>query len=84
MDHPALPKHQGNLNDSLCNNSNTEAGVLMTITGDGPTPLEGGTYYHWWRNPASRHCYTPGSPHLRRESHMDREMDFPSRNFIQN
>ncbi|GBN81152.1 hypothetical protein AVEN_142448-1, partial [Araneus ventricosus] len=65
MDHPALPKDRGNMNDSLCNNSNTEAGVLMTITGDGLTPLEGGSYYHWWRNPASRHCYTPGEARAR-------------------
>ncbi|GBL77552.1 hypothetical protein AVEN_41923-1 [Araneus ventricosus] len=29
--------------------SSTEAGVLIVITDHGPTPPEGGTYYHWWR-----------------------------------
>ncbi|GBN83005.1 hypothetical protein AVEN_124659-1 [Araneus ventricosus] len=29
------------------NSSSTEAGVLMAITGHGPTPPEGDTYYHW-------------------------------------
>ncbi|GBM91582.1 hypothetical protein AVEN_209410-1 [Araneus ventricosus] len=42
MNHPALPRHPGNLNDSRCNSSSTEAGVLVAITGHGPTPLEGG------------------------------------------
>ncbi|GBM04202.1 hypothetical protein AVEN_41022-1 [Araneus ventricosus] len=34
-------------NDSRCNSSNTEAGVLVAITGHGPSLPEGGTYYHW-------------------------------------
>ncbi|GBM97500.1 hypothetical protein AVEN_82520-1 [Araneus ventricosus] len=38
------------LNDSRCNNSSTEAGVLAAITGHGPTPPEGGTYYRWRRD----------------------------------
>ncbi|GBN64194.1 hypothetical protein AVEN_134126-1, partial [Araneus ventricosus] len=35
---PAIPKHPGHLNDSCCNSSSTEAGVLI---GHGPTPPEG-------------------------------------------
>ncbi|GBM07805.1 hypothetical protein AVEN_33092-1 [Araneus ventricosus] len=46
---PVLPKHPGTLNDSLCNSSRTEAGVLMAITRHGSTRLEGGSYYLWRR-----------------------------------
>ncbi|GBM98709.1 hypothetical protein AVEN_117117-1 [Araneus ventricosus] len=56
LDHPALPKHPGSLNDSRCNSSSTEAGVLMAITRHGSTPPEGG---HWLGDPAPRHRYTP-------------------------
>ncbi|GBM00748.1 hypothetical protein AVEN_74492-1 [Araneus ventricosus] len=45
---PSLPNHPGNLSDSRCNSSSTEAGVLVAITGHGLTPPEGGTYYRWW------------------------------------
>ncbi|GBN55076.1 hypothetical protein AVEN_55421-1 [Araneus ventricosus] len=38
---------QGLLNDSRCNGSSTDAGVLAAITGHGPTLPVGGTYYHW-------------------------------------
>ncbi|GBM06115.1 hypothetical protein AVEN_265173-1 [Araneus ventricosus] len=38
---------QGLPNDSHCNGSSTEAGVLVVITGHDPTPPVGGTYYHW-------------------------------------
>ncbi|GBN76370.1 hypothetical protein AVEN_254201-1, partial [Araneus ventricosus] len=37
--------YPGNLNNCRCNSSSTEALVLMAITGHGPTPPEGGTYY---------------------------------------
>ncbi|GBO30894.1 hypothetical protein AVEN_259627-1 [Araneus ventricosus] len=45
-----LPWHSGTLNDSHCNSSTTESGVLVAITGHGPTRPEGGTYYHLWGN----------------------------------
>ncbi|GBM96632.1 hypothetical protein AVEN_15665-1 [Araneus ventricosus] len=48
----ALPCHPGLLNDSRCNSSSIEAGVLVAITGHGPNPPVGGTYYHWWRDPS--------------------------------
>ncbi|GBL89739.1 hypothetical protein AVEN_104677-1 [Araneus ventricosus] len=38
--------NQGPVNDSLCNSSSTEAGVLMAITGHGPAPPEGDRHYH--------------------------------------
>ncbi|GBM57586.1 hypothetical protein AVEN_85450-1 [Araneus ventricosus] len=41
-----IQEHQRTLNDSRCNRSSTEAGILMAITGHGSTPPEGGTYYH--------------------------------------
>ncbi|GBM09576.1 hypothetical protein AVEN_29428-1 [Araneus ventricosus] len=44
---------QGSVNDNHCSSSSTEAGVLVAITGHGPTPPVGGTYYHWWRDPSS-------------------------------
>ncbi|GBM48542.1 hypothetical protein AVEN_184564-1 [Araneus ventricosus] len=54
------PKHPGNLNDNRCNNSSSnEAGVLVAIACHGQTTPEGGTYCHWWRDPAPHHCYTP-------------------------
>ncbi|GBN47134.1 hypothetical protein AVEN_141789-1, partial [Araneus ventricosus] len=34
------------VNESRCDSSSAEAGVLVVITGHGPTPPEGGTYYH--------------------------------------
>ncbi|GBN09963.1 hypothetical protein AVEN_214874-1 [Araneus ventricosus] len=37
------------LNGSRCNSSSTDAGDLVAITGHGPIPHEGGTYYHWRR-----------------------------------
>ncbi|GBM80304.1 hypothetical protein AVEN_59312-1 [Araneus ventricosus] len=45
------------LNDSRCNNSSTEAGFPAALTGQGPTPPEGGTYYGWRRGsiPPSLH-----------------------------
>ncbi|GBM84428.1 hypothetical protein AVEN_203882-1 [Araneus ventricosus] len=36
----------GTSNDSRCDNSSTEAGVLIVITGHDPNLHEGGTYYH--------------------------------------
>ncbi|GBM48178.1 hypothetical protein AVEN_138308-1 [Araneus ventricosus] len=49
------------MNNSLCNSSSTEAGVLVAITGHGPTPSEGGTYYHWWgRMTREQAPYSPG------------------------
>ncbi|GBL83635.1 hypothetical protein AVEN_196454-1 [Araneus ventricosus] len=45
---PLLPWHSGTLNDSRCNSSSTETGVIAAITGHRPTPPEGGTYYHRW------------------------------------
>ncbi|GBM09080.1 hypothetical protein AVEN_246679-1, partial [Araneus ventricosus] len=38
---------QESVNDNRYNSSSTEIGVLMHIIGHGPTPFEGGTYYHW-------------------------------------
>ncbi|GBN98728.1 Techylectin-5A [Araneus ventricosus] len=46
--YPQCELHSGALNDSLCNSSSTEAGVLIVITELDPKPPEGGTYYHWW------------------------------------
>ncbi|GBL85366.1 hypothetical protein AVEN_34567-1 [Araneus ventricosus] len=46
LSHPYLPWNPGNPNDSRCNSSNSGAGVLVAVTGHGPTPPEGGTYYH--------------------------------------
>ncbi|GBN18165.1 hypothetical protein AVEN_161684-1 [Araneus ventricosus] len=47
LSHHALSWHPGNLNDSFFNNSSTDAGVLVAITGHGPTryiqSLEEGT-----------------------------------------
>ncbi|GBN51689.1 hypothetical protein AVEN_242126-1 [Araneus ventricosus] len=45
-----LPWHSGTLNDSHCNSSTTESGVLDAITGHGSTSPEGRTYYHMWGN----------------------------------
>ncbi|GBO35064.1 hypothetical protein AVEN_108133-1 [Araneus ventricosus] len=47
LDHPVLPKYPGNLNDSLCSSSSTEAGVLIAIIGYSLTSPVGGTYYQW-------------------------------------
>ncbi|GBM84457.1 hypothetical protein AVEN_158422-1 [Araneus ventricosus] len=44
---PALTRHPITLNDNRCNSSSTKAGVLKTVTGHGPIPPEGRTYYHW-------------------------------------
>ncbi|CAL1272329.1 unnamed protein product [Larinioides sclopetarius] len=42
MSHYFLPWHPNNLNDSRCNSSNTEAGVLEAITGHGSNlPVRG-------------------------------------------
>ncbi|GBN32804.1 hypothetical protein AVEN_8348-1 [Araneus ventricosus] len=43
---PALPWHLHLLNDCPCNRSSTAAGILIVITGHGPTPPVVGTYYH--------------------------------------
>ncbi|GBM24683.1 hypothetical protein AVEN_46184-1 [Araneus ventricosus] len=43
---PILHRHPGTLNDSRCNSSSIEAGVLTAITGHGQNPPDGGTYYH--------------------------------------
>ncbi|GBO35707.1 hypothetical protein AVEN_182999-1 [Araneus ventricosus] len=48
--------HPGHLNDSRCNRSSTEAGVLLTC--HGPAPPEGGRYYHWCRD-SEPHCTIP-------------------------
>ncbi|GBM33073.1 hypothetical protein AVEN_9618-1 [Araneus ventricosus] len=45
---PALPWHSRALNGSRCN---TEAGVLVAITGHDPPPPEGGAFYDWWGSP---------------------------------
>ncbi|GBN61812.1 hypothetical protein AVEN_76780-1 [Araneus ventricosus] len=44
---PFLPTHPGTLNDSSKNRSNTEAGVVVAISGHVLSPPVGGTYYHW-------------------------------------
>ncbi|GBL87703.1 hypothetical protein AVEN_81327-1 [Araneus ventricosus] len=43
---PVLPWYSGSLNDSRCNSSSTEVGVLAAIIGHGSILLEGGTHYH--------------------------------------
>ncbi|GBN13202.1 hypothetical protein AVEN_242435-1 [Araneus ventricosus] len=43
------------LSDSRCDSSSAEAEVLMALTGNGPTPPEGDTYYH--RQRASSNLY---------------------------
>ncbi|GBL85707.1 hypothetical protein AVEN_193159-1 [Araneus ventricosus] len=53
-----LPRHLGNLNDSLCNSSSTETGVLIAIPGHFLTPPEGVTYYYWRRDSFSLHFST--------------------------
>ncbi|GBM49397.1 hypothetical protein AVEN_32524-1 [Araneus ventricosus] len=45
------------LSDGRCNSSSAKAGVLMAITGNGPTASEGGTHYHRQRESPS-HYYT--------------------------
>ncbi|GBM93107.1 hypothetical protein AVEN_32034-1 [Araneus ventricosus] len=47
-----MPLHPGHLNDSHCNCSSTGAGVLVSITGHGPTHPVGGTYYQLRRDPS--------------------------------
>ncbi|GBN69385.1 hypothetical protein AVEN_170432-1 [Araneus ventricosus] len=52
---PVQPNH------SRCYNSSAEAGILVAITGHGPTPPVGGTYYHQqWASP-SHYCTHQGS-----------------------
>ncbi|GBN70069.1 hypothetical protein AVEN_233062-1 [Araneus ventricosus] len=55
---PILLNHPGLLNDSRCNSSSTEAGVLMAISGHGPTPPEGGSYCNWRVDLDPHHYYT--------------------------
>ncbi|GBO16812.1 hypothetical protein AVEN_61164-1 [Araneus ventricosus] len=43
---------QGHVNDSHCNSTSTEAGVLTAITDHSPTPPEGGTHCHRGRGRA--------------------------------
>ncbi|GBM26948.1 hypothetical protein AVEN_196889-1 [Araneus ventricosus] len=45
---PVLTWHLETLHDSNCKNSSNETGVLVGITGHGPAPPEGITYYHLW------------------------------------
>ncbi|GBN26109.1 hypothetical protein AVEN_169634-1 [Araneus ventricosus] len=49
MSHRPCRSIRVKLNESRCNNSSTEARVLVALTGHGPTPPEGGTYYNWRR-----------------------------------
>ncbi|GBM37994.1 hypothetical protein AVEN_171175-1 [Araneus ventricosus] len=42
LSHPSLTWHPGNLNDSSCNSSSTDAEILVAITGHGSTRPEGG------------------------------------------
>ncbi|GBN95591.1 hypothetical protein AVEN_229812-1 [Araneus ventricosus] len=37
----------GLVNNSRCDKSSSEAGVLMAISSHGPKPPEGGKYCHW-------------------------------------
>ncbi|GBL78872.1 hypothetical protein AVEN_48856-1 [Araneus ventricosus] len=53
LDHPPLPKHPGKLNDSRCNSFQYRGqNPSSPSQGHGPTPPEGGTYYHWRRDSA--------------------------------
>ncbi|GBL79747.1 hypothetical protein AVEN_18267-1 [Araneus ventricosus] len=47
--------------DGRCNSSSPEAGVVMAVTGHGPTPLEGSTDYHRQRASPSYYCTHQGS-----------------------
>ncbi|GBN59537.1 hypothetical protein AVEN_106969-1 [Araneus ventricosus] len=61
QDNQKTGSHSGPLNDSLCNISSTEAGVLVAITDHDPTHPVGGTYYHWKEDPRpSPILYSPG------------------------
>ncbi|GBL79677.1 hypothetical protein AVEN_18217-1 [Araneus ventricosus] len=64
--HPGLvrirPMH---LNDSRCDSSSAEAGVLMTIADHGPTPPVGGTHNH--RQSASPKHYCTMYPSGKRD-----------------
>ncbi|GBM09754.1 hypothetical protein AVEN_101800-1 [Araneus ventricosus] len=44
------------LNDSRCDSSRGEAGVLMAITGYGLTPPVGGTHFHRQRTSPNHYC----------------------------
>ncbi|GBM61849.1 hypothetical protein AVEN_265496-1 [Araneus ventricosus] len=44
---PPLRSIRVKLNESRCNSSSIEAGVLVAITGQSPTSLKGGMYYHF-------------------------------------
>ncbi|GBO31732.1 hypothetical protein AVEN_3210-1 [Araneus ventricosus] len=60
--HPDLTLNLAvHLNDSRCNSSSAEAGVLEDITGNGPIPPVGGTLYHWQRKGPSHYCTHQGS-----------------------
>ncbi|GBM02177.1 hypothetical protein AVEN_190598-1 [Araneus ventricosus] len=75
MNHPALPLHPGNLNDSHCDSSITEVGVLVTIPSHGPTPHEGGTCYHWWR--AARPTLLLYPPYKREAAYLSDGLSYP-------
>ncbi|GBM38331.1 hypothetical protein AVEN_158358-1 [Araneus ventricosus] len=50
-------EHSGALKNERRSSSDAEVGVLTTITDHGPTPPEGGTYYHWRRDLSSSLLY---------------------------
>ncbi|GBM18500.1 hypothetical protein AVEN_252282-1 [Araneus ventricosus] len=52
----------GTLNDSRCDNSNTEAGVLVAIAGHGPTPSKGGRSILGRVTRPTPLLYPPGNP----------------------
>ncbi|GBM40093.1 hypothetical protein AVEN_246003-1 [Araneus ventricosus] len=59
---PVLPKNPKTLNDSRCNSLSTEVGVLTPVTGHGPIPPKGGTYYHLGGYNSTSHLYPhPGT-----------------------
>ncbi|GBM62375.1 hypothetical protein AVEN_255735-1 [Araneus ventricosus] len=49
------------LSDNRCDSSSAQAGVLVAITGQGPTPPEGGTHYHRQRARLSYYSTHQGS-----------------------
>ncbi|GBL75957.1 hypothetical protein AVEN_234282-1 [Araneus ventricosus] len=49
----ATRSRPAHLNDSHCNSSSSEAGILVALTGHGSTPPVGGThYYRQWETEA--------------------------------
>ncbi|GBM20254.1 hypothetical protein AVEN_216670-1 [Araneus ventricosus] len=64
QNHPSLARSRPvHLNNSRCDSSSTRAGVLIPITGHGPTPPLGGTQNHLQRASPKYYCTHQGAYH---------------------